>query len=831
MMRSIRQGARRPARCALATGLLTGAALAALVPGMASAQAAQTPTAAPPADAATSTPDIVVTAQRREQKLKDVGIAITVLDKDTIKNLNITNATDIVRAIPNLRFNAYASSQVVFNMRGVAQNDYGDEQEPPVAVYQDDSYSSSMATASFPVFDLARTEALRGPQGTLFGRNATGGAVQFISTQPKDDTEGYVSATFGSYNQATIEGALQGQVAKDLDVRISGIFDRDDGYLKDVIPDQPNRGGNNHWALRGIVKWSPSTDFTAKLTLRYTESDHERQGGLYTLSPACPNAQNQGVYLPANVVCPYWAPNSSYNQPGYAPSSGFGTNTTPGAIATGYYNQAVIARQGGNPWEIAATGDPGVDRQFFGGTLRLDAKAGLFDITSISDYQYVHKLYNEMGDGQPEFPYVQGASYTPGPCPGELSVTCYAPATIFSQLDTTNQFSEELHAATTFGKNYLVFGAFGMTIESHFGAKYATPFDEYDPQVAFYQHTTSFAFFAQDEYKITDDLKFIGGIRYWQDRKLGCYNGSEYWSGFSIHYCPDGISFVDPTNATQSAGGSITASPADAHPTFRGVTARAELDYKPSVGTLIYISYNRGSKSGGFTFSTGTPTPGQAVYDTINGIAYRPEVLDDYEIGVKASLPAHSSFNIAAYYYDYHNYQAFVQVGYTQEVRNLPAVAGGIEAEFSTHPIRGLTLNLSGSWEESHVHDVLLPDDLTIVTHDLPQAPHWSGNALVRYEFDTPLGLAGVQADSLYQSHMCFSVMCAPVEQEGAYHVENARISLTPKDSAFDVAAYVNNVFNRAYRLYAYDASLYYGNAQGIYAKPRTWGVNIRYHF
>jgi len=833
---------------ALTAGLLAGAALIACGSGAARAETA--PAAAPAvADAAppAASPDIVVTAQRREQKLKDVGIAITVLDKETIHDLNITNATDVVRAIPNLRYNAYASSQVVFNIRGVSMTSYGDEQEPPIAVYQDDSYSSSMATAGFPIFDLARTEALRGPQGTLFGRNATGGAIQFISAQPKDDTEGFVSATFGRFNETILEGALQGQVAKNLDVRVSGLYDHDDGYIEDVIPGQPARGGNNHWALRGIFKWSPSSDFTAKLTLRYAESDHERQGAMYALSPSCPNAQYQGVNLPANVICPYWAPNSSYNLPGYAPSAGFGTNTTPGAMATGFNGvingQTVVAWRGGNPWQIAATGDPYVNRQFFGATYRIDAKAGVFDITSITDYQYLNKFYNEVGDSQPEFPYVQGETYTPGPCPGNISITCYAPGTIFNQRMRMNQFSEELRAATTFGKNYLVFGAFGMSIESHFHAQYATPFDEYDPQVQYYQQTRSFAFFAQDEYKFNDQWKLIGGARYWQDHKLGCYNGQEYWSGFSMHYCPDGVSFNDPTNGVSgsAAAGDFSIPNNVADETYRGVTARAELDFKPTTATLIYAAYNRGSKSGGFSFSTGTPTlnaavPGveiadAAVYDTINGIAFKPEVLTDWEVGIKTSLPFHSNLNLVGYYYDYHNYQAFVQVGYSQEIRNLHASAGGVEAEFSTHPIAGLTVNLSESWEESHVPNVLLPDGVTYVEHDLPQAPHWSGNALVRYEFELAGGMAMIQGDAMYQSHMCFTLLCAPVEQEPGYNVENARIGYTPKDSNFDFAFYVNNIFNRAYRIYAYDGTLYSGATQSDYARPRTWGFNVRYHF
>jgi iron complex outermembrane receptor protein len=473
----------------------------------------------------------------------------------------------------------------------------------------------------------------------------------------------------------------------------------------------------------------------------------------------------------------------------------------------------------------------------------MDAKVGLFDLTSITDYQYLNKFYNELGDSQPELPYVPLATYTPGPCPGIPSVTCYAPGTIFNQRDRMNQVSEELRAATSFGKNYLVFGAFGMSIESHFHAQYATPFDGYDPQVAFYQQTRSFAFFAQDEYKFNDQFKLIAGARYWQDHKIGCYNGEESYTGYTIHYCPDGVNFNDPYYGASgsTAAGSFNIPNNVADQTYRGVTARAELDYKPTVGTLIYAAYNRGSKSGGFSFSTGTPTqnaanPGveiadAASYDTINGIAFKPEVLTDWEVGIKTSLPGHSSLNLVGYYYNYHNYQAFVQIGYSQEIHNLQATAGGIEAEFSSHPIPGLTFNLTGTWETSRVPNVVLPDGVTTVTHDLPQAPHWSGNSLIRYEFELAGGMAMVQADAMYQAHMCFTLLCAPVEQEAAYHVENARIGFTPKDSKVDLAFYVNNIFNRAYRIYAYDGSLYSGATQSDFARPRTWGINVRYHF
>lgn len=805
--------------------MLAGAGMALVIPFGASPALAQTAPAAsaPAVDNPESLGDIVVTAQRREQKLRDVGIAASVLSSSEIRAMNITNATDIVRAIPNLKFNAYSSSQVVFNIRGVSQNDYGDQQEPPVAVYQDDSYASSITTASFPIFDLARTEALRGPQGTLFGRNATGGAVQFISNQPTDVMEGYLTGTYGRFNQTIVEGALSGPLADTFKLRVSGIYDRDDGYLKNITPGQPDRGANNHWALRAIGQWNPSSDFSARLTLRYAQADRERQAGLYSLAPACPNANFQGEFLAANAVCGYWNnyAGTSYN------------NGIAGSTANGYTNPAITPSQGGDPWKTAGTGDAYVNRKQFAATLRLDAHLGAVDLVSISDYQHLSKFYIEGGNGVPELPYQPGvalAPFTRGPCPAPAqAVTCYASGTIFSQRALTDQYTQELRASTTIGNNYLVVGAFGMIIDGAYKAKYATPFAQYDPDVAFTQRTESYALFFQDEWKISDKFKLIGGLRYWHDHKVGDYRAVESISGLSVEWGPRAIRFFDPTGVADATG--LTVTPRAASVSYSGVTARAEIDYKPTPDLLIYASYNRGSKSGGFTFSTGTPFPGQAIIDTLNGIPYRPETLNDYEIGVKARLGRNTQLNLAGFYYDYKNYQAYVQVGYTQVVRNLPAKIKGFEADLTTHPIPGLTLQLSGAVQDSEVRDVLLPDGVSIVTHDLPQAPGFTANALARYEFALAGGTASLQADALYSGKFCFTVMCAPVEREPSYHLENVRIGFTPAGGKVDLALFVNNLFNRAYRVYAFDGSLYWGDSLGVYAKPRTWGITATYRF
>ncbi len=764
-----RNTAIRGTALALAWALATTAASA-----QTSAQAS-----APASAVSTSPTDIIVTAQRREQRLQDVGISVTVLNDKALSTLNINNATDIARAVPNLKYNAYSSSQVVFNIRGVSQNDYGDQQEPPVAVYQDDSYASSINTASFPVFDLARVEALRGPQGTLFGRNATSGAVQFISHQPTRTPGGYATVTYGRYNQTIIEGAVSGPLGDTLAARIAGIYDRDDGYIKSLIPGLGDRGANNHYAFRGILAFTPADTFKAKLTLRYSKADKERQAGLYSLEPACPNAQFQGEFLPPTASCAYWG-------------------TGPGETGTGFRDDSITPSRGGTPFASRETEPSYVDRSLFGSTLRLDAKLGAFDFVSITDYQHLNKFYTEGGDASPD------------------------PGVYFYQRAKSNQVSQELRLSTKFGANELVVGAFGMIIDGKYGGKFASLFYGYDPTVTFTQKTESFAFFGQDEFKLSDQIKLIGGLRYWQDKKRGNYVATEPSTGVGIFFGPGGTYYTSFGVLQPQTGINVNAT--SASPTFSGVTARAEIDYKPSDKLLFYASYNRGSKSGGFTFSTGTPFP---TFETafLNGIPYRPEVLNSYEVGMKSTLGRGTTLNVAAFYYDYQDYQAFAQVGPVQSVINLPAIVKGIEAEFNARPFDGFTVQLGASFLDSKVKNILLPDLATVVTHKLPQAPGFSGNALARYEFGLGGGIASIQGDAQYTGKFCFTVLCAPVERERAYTVANARIGFGAADRSWDVAAFVNNIFSREYRAYAFDSSLFAGVVAGVYAKPRTWGL------
>jgi iron complex outermembrane receptor protein len=730
--------------------------------------------------------------------LQDVGIAVTALSAKAITSQGIKDSVDLTRTVPSLKMNEYTPSAVVFNIRGVSQNDFGDEQEPPVAVYQDDSYASSFVSSGFPLFDLQRIEVLRGPQGTLFGRNATGGAIQFISAKPTKALDGYFTIGTGSYNALNLEGAVSGALTDTVQMRLSGMKDYADGYLEDIIPGQSARGAVNHYAARAITEWQPTADSNVQLELRYARNPHEDSAGMYSWEAVYPDAHGQGTYLPANMVNPLL---QAYN-PAYAntPASQLPTGTD----FTGYSNSAIDAQRGGDPWKVASNGQSYTDRTLWGANIKVEAPAGPFRLTSISDFQSNIKSYLEDASASPndQVNFSQGAHIV--------------------------QYSEELRASGHFGDHELVLGAYGMNVDGHYTASYAFPllFDLI-PEVHFKQKTISYAVFGQDEWTLPDDFKAILGVRYWHDERKVDYVAVDN-TGESVIFNTGQVSAFDGLAGTPVTSG-ITVKPSDADKDFSDYSLRAELDYHPSENLLLYGSFNRGTKSGGFTLSTATPTAGYEV-SFVNGIPYKPEVLNDFETGAKLSLPLRSTLNLTGFYYDYQHYQAFAEYGLVETVINLPAEEEGFEAEFATHPLHGLTLSSNLSIIDNKVSDVPLPDG-TIVTHHLPQDPKTSGAFEARYDYPTEYGAVFGQADVQYTGKYCFSVLCAPVEHEPAHTVLNLRFGYTPPNKRWDAAVFVENVTQEIYRVYTFDVASYTGQIPSVYAKPRTWGVSLTYHF
>ncbi|MET0365297.1 MAG: TonB-dependent receptor [Sphingobium sp.] len=226
---------------AIVTALLCGAAAPAL---------AQTE---PQADA--STDDIVVTAQRRSQSLLDVPLAISAIGGDALTSKGITNSASLATAVPNLQVSSsFGRTQPNFSLRGISvANEFNSNQASPVGVYIDDVYIAARTSHGMGLFDLDRVEVLRGPQGTLFGRNTTGGAINFITKQPKlKGTEGYLEGGYGNFNTYKVQGAVETTMVEDeLGLRVAVNYEKGDGQIRNVYPGGPDANSVN--TLQGRV--------------------------------------------------------------------------------------------------------------------------------------------------------------------------------------------------------------------------------------------------------------------------------------------------------------------------------------------------------------------------------------------------------------------------------------------------------------------------------------------------------------------------------------------------------------------------------------------------
>ncbi|MEA3135465.1 MAG: iron complex outerrane recepter protein, partial [Gammaproteobacteria bacterium] len=245
---------------------------------------------------------IIVTANRRAQDLQVVPTSVSAITADQLKDLGITSTTGIAQYVPGVQLmSVNSNTDNFFSIRGATQNDYAEHEESPVAVYMDGVYLSQAAGTGALLFDTERVEVLRGPQGTLFGRNATAGLVQYISKGPTDHPDGYFETSYGNYNANHTELAFGTGIVDGLSFRISLASDYMDPYLKNAL--YPDKGGanSNSRAARLQLLWKPNDWFDANLNLHAVILND--RAGLYKFLNVYGDPNNHGLatYVPANL--------------------------------------------------------------------------------------------------------------------------------------------------------------------------------------------------------------------------------------------------------------------------------------------------------------------------------------------------------------------------------------------------------------------------------------------------------------------------------------------------------------------------------------------------
>ena len=288
--------------------VLAIAACLATVPAMAQTQAAanaDAPAGAPAAAGpdAIAPGEIVVTATKRAESLQSVPISVSAIGGDTLSKSRTTSVDELVSKVPNLQLSSTVGDNTpIFSLRGVSMSDYSLNQSSPVATYYDEVYKGNFALLGVSIYDLERVEVLRGPQGTLYGKNTTGGAVNLISKDAKlGETSGYVNAGYGNYNRLDASGAINLALADNLAIRVAATLSRADGWFRNVLPGQPNLNGTKEYGLRGTIHYEPTDRL--KLVLKASTSYQNPQNyGIYAQDAASQRIGGLSTYQIASDV-------------------------------------------------------------------------------------------------------------------------------------------------------------------------------------------------------------------------------------------------------------------------------------------------------------------------------------------------------------------------------------------------------------------------------------------------------------------------------------------------------------------------------------------------
>ncbi len=237
------------------------------------------------ADDSAASSDIVVTAQRRAERLQDVPLAVTAITSEDLRTRQINNALDLVNYVPNLigHNNTALGTANTYALRGLANTESISTFDPPIGTYVDDIYISRQGANNFSFFDVERVEVLRGPQGTLFGRNTTGGAINMILRKPSDHVTGYVDMGYGKFNRAQFRASVDLPLSQNLLTKISGYYTRADGYVHDRTTGQ-TLNGEESWGLRGAIRALPSDSVTWDLAFSYAYSSAANLPNFYDLA-------------------------------------------------------------------------------------------------------------------------------------------------------------------------------------------------------------------------------------------------------------------------------------------------------------------------------------------------------------------------------------------------------------------------------------------------------------------------------------------------------------------------------------------------------------------
>ena len=732
--------------------------------------------------------EIIVTANKRAQNINDVGLAITALSGNDLVQKGITSSQDLAKVVPAFTVAAAADGTPVYTLRGVGFNSSNLGAQPTVSIYNDQAALAYGPMTQGPLFDLERLEVLKGPQGTLFGQNSTGGAINYIAAKPTSETQAGVNLSYGRFNDFRGEAFISGAVTGNMNARLAVFGERSDGWQYNYTR-RDKIGKTSKVAARFQLDWNPTDRLKIAINLN-TWVDHSDnqipqflQASPRVASQASPQLFTQPA-APRNDRAADWDPNHSFER-------------------NNRFGQAVI---------------------------RADySLSDQFTLTSLSNYTYVRIKSPFDNDGtQYSFGYVTTSGHVEA----------------FQQ--EVRVAGKIGRATVTFGGNYSTdnsfessFQDFGGLLSSttNVGASAANPGGV--GSILFNQNrgiqtNRSYAGFGNIEYEITPELTLLGGVRYTDLRHTnqacsadvgdgtfsrvinGLFGGPITQPGGCVTLAFDRAAFTAPFEKQRFGE--------------HNVGWRAGVNYKPSRDTLLYALVSRGYKAGNYPIINATA---RSQFQPV-----RQEKLTDYEAGFKIGLfDRKVQLNASGYYYDYRNKQLLTNTtdpvfGLLPVLANVPkSHVVGFDFDTIVRPVDGLTLRGAVGYADSKIKDFAgfdafnTPADLSGKAFNF--SPKWTSTADAEYRFPLRDGVdAFFGGDMTYNSETFADLAQTESLRIKQYAIFGARAGIASQDGRWSATAWGKNIANK---YYWYNAQVGYDTIWRLTGMPATYGVTLSY--
>ena len=715
-------------RTASAKFLATSALALLAAPAFAQAPATAAAAAARADESPASDGEIIVTAQRRAERLQDVPLSVSAVSGDALKNAAVTNVERLEQLVPGVRF-ARSGAALRPAIRGTYTENVAVNGDPRIGIYVDDIYQSRTQQIP-PLVDLDRVEVQKGPQGTLYGRNSFGGNIAFVSALPTDQLHAGIDALYEKFEHGRVEAFVNLPLTEGIGVRVAGLYEDGGNYIQNINARGNDAGGNPQRFIRGTLRIAPSgmPGFEAVLRGSYL---WQGGNGLYGFG-----YKEAGVLVDQSLIRPAGAGQSiTRNGITYGVPNGFNGQSWTGtpALLDSRYRDGIPDINGvdigipvlASPYQINVEGNTfrRTYEQAYSGQLSYDF--GGVKVRSITSYTHFNNLVtgNSLTPVLLNFSYIRTKANT---FTQELQLLSNDPTSPFQYTLGGYYYNDDIiehnvtnvnRAYNTFtapvGQQYYAFGFTALPTYATSATSVGTGFNQsasYDSLSFYRQQIFSTALYGQLSYTFSEKLTLTGGLRYTRDRK------NQSATRFANAATGPGAYFAhsigDPINT--ACGGFIAANSASISVDRNNVanayqnvcatlkqdffTYRLAADYKFNRDHMVYASYSTGVHSGGY--NTGVVTLNGAP----NLLAFNPEYVEAYEAGTKNTF-ANGMFtiNAAIFLNRYRDLQAQTSVPNPTNPAAVLALtqnigrdrAYGLDIEAKIRPDRNLTVNLA----------------------------------------------------------------------------------------------------------------------------------------